>query len=67
MYKSNLSISDVPKLKVQALNSSSEEQGVCGYPCIGVDQKKNFKCGSVGYPTIKTPTRFAVYKIAEKR
>ena len=27
---------------------------------------KQYMCGSVGFPDIKTPSRFAVYKIAEK-
>ena len=48
----------------------------CGYPCSkngknaltfksnGVE--KQYMCGSVGYPDIKTPTRFAVYRIVEK-
>ena len=46
----------------------------CGYPCK-LDGKpetfndngivKQYMCGSVGFPTIKTPSRFAVYKIVE--
>jgi hypothetical protein len=27
---------------------------------------KQYMCGSVGYPDIKTPPRFAVYHILEK-
>ena len=48
----------------------------CGYPCLPFNQPSTFKapdgsirqymCGSVGYPTIKTPPRYAVYKIIEK-
>ena len=47
----------------------------CGYPCLPYDKPLTFKekgvtkqymCGSVGYPNIKTPPRFAVYKIVEK-
>jgi len=46
----------------------------CGYPCLSDNKPetfiqkgvtKQYMCGSVGYPTIKTPTRFAVYKIIE--
>ena len=46
----------------------------CGYPCMSggkpetfVDNSvvKQYMCGSAGYPTIKTPSRFAVYKIVE--
>ena len=47
----------------------------CGYPCLPDGKPETFKdpdgtirqymCGSVGYPNIKTPTRFAVYKIVE--
>ena len=45
----------------------------CGYPCLPFNQPSTFKdadgtirqymCGSIGYPTIKTPPRYAVYKI----
>ena len=47
----------------------------CGYPCLPNDKPmtfeengvtKQYMCGSVGYPNIKTPTRFAVYHITEK-
>jgi hypothetical protein len=47
----------------------------CGYPCLPYDKPltfeengvtKQYMCGSFGYPDIKTPTRFAVYKIIEK-
>jgi hypothetical protein len=46
----------------------------CGYPCMLDDKPetfvengkiKQYMCGSVGFPTIKTPSRFAVYKIVE--
>jgi hypothetical protein len=48
----------------------------CGYPCLPYDKPMTFKengvtkqymCGSVAYPNIKTPPRFAVYKISEKK
>jgi len=47
----------------------------CGYPCLSGDKpvtfdhagsKKQYMCGSVGFPNIKIPTRFAVYRIVEK-
>ena len=48
----------------------------CGYPCLSFGQPNTFKdsngtikqymCGSIGYPTIKTPPRYAVYKIIKK-
>ena len=46
----------------------------CGYPCMPNGKPetfvennvvKQYMCGSVGFPTIKTPSRFAVYKIVE--
>jgi len=46
----------------------------CGYPCLPYDKPmtftengvtKQYMCGSVGFPNIKTPTRFAVYKIID--
>ena len=46
----------------------------CGYPCLSDgdpeifndnDTKRQYMCGSVGYPNIKTQIRFAVYKIVE--
>jgi hypothetical protein len=60
-------------------NENEKAEGkelACGYPCISYESgkpltlengTKQYMCGSVGYPNIKTPTRFAVYKIAEKR
>ena len=58
-------------------NYTNEEENTknkelsCGFPCLsnGKPQTigdKQFMCGSVGYPNIKTPSRFAVYKITEK-
>uniref|UniRef100_A0A6C0B0N7 Uncharacterized protein n=1 Tax=viral metagenome TaxID=1070528 RepID=A0A6C0B0N7_9ZZZZ len=47
----------------------------CGYPCLPYDKPMTFDdngvtrqymCGSVAYPDIKSPTRFAVYRIVEK-
>jgi hypothetical protein len=48
----------------------------CGYPCYNSDGKvytfndsngveRNYMCGSVTYPTIKTAPRYSVYKIKE--
>jgi hypothetical protein len=66
-----------PKLN----NYTNEEENAagkefsCGYPCLpggnpmtftenGVT--KQYMCGSVAYPNIRTPPRFAVYKITER-
>ena len=47
----------------------------CGFPCLKEgkpvtfkdgDVTKHYMCGSVVYPTIKTPPRYAVYEIFEK-
>ncbi len=47
----------------------------CGYPCLSkgnpitFDEKgeiKQYMCGSVGFPNIKSPVQFAVYRISEK-
>jgi len=43
---------------------TKDNSSVCGYPCKG--DSKGFMCGSVGFPDIKSPTRFAVYRIAER-
>jgi hypothetical protein len=58
------------KLDVIAKESSSQNN-LCGYQCFSKDGKlsvngKKYMCGSVGYPDIKTPTRYAVYKILER-
>jgi len=70
-YKENLSKSDMPKST--AVSSSNDKDFACGYQCFDSDGKTPLKvnskvltCGSVGFPTVKTPTRFAVYTIAEK-
>ena len=55
--KDYLTKSDLPEL------SLTGKENACGYPCSGTEE---FSCGSVGYPTVKTPTRFAVYQIAEQ-
>jgi hypothetical protein len=55
-------------------NASGKELS-CGYPCFkdkkpdtfienGVE--KQYMCGSITFPTIKTPPRYAVYQIYEK-
>ena len=48
----------------------------CGYPCLSNGEPEIYKnqdgsisqymCGSVAYPTIKTPPRYAIYKIVEE-
>lgn len=47
----------------------------CGYPCLPNDKPmtfeengvtKQYMCGSVAFPSIKTPPRFAVYQIVER-
>jgi hypothetical protein len=58
-FKEYLSKSDVPGLSL----TKKGENPTCGYPCKG----EKFMCGSVGFPDIKSPTRFAVYRIAEKQ
>ena len=56
-------------------NESGKELS-CGYPCLKDKQpeifvengiKKQYMCGSITYPTIKTPPRYAVYEIYEKK
>ena len=58
VFKQFISKSDVK------LSLTKKEEPVCGYPCKG--NSKGFMCGSVGFPDIKSPTRFAVYRIAER-
>jgi hypothetical protein len=59
-------------------NEKEKEPGKelsCGYPCLPYNKPmifddsgvtKQYMCGSVAYPDIKTPPRFAVYRIVEK-
>jgi len=57
-------------------NDSENEKGKeigCGFPCLPFDKPDTFvdskgitrqyMCGSINYPTIKTPPRYAVYEI----
>jgi len=55
--------------------NSPEKELSCGFPCLKNgkaitfkegDVTKQYMCGSVVYPTIKTPPRYAVYEIFEK-
>ena len=55
--------------------NSPEKELSCGFPCLKNGKPVTFKdngttkqymCGSVVYPTIKTPPRYAVYEIFEK-
>jgi len=58
-------------------NLKSGKELSCGYPCLKDGKPQTFSdnygtlrqymCGSVVYPTIKTPPRYAVYKIFEKK
>ena len=59
VFKQHITKSDVPGLSL----IKKADSPTCGYPCKG----EKFMCGSVGFPDIKAPTRFAVYRIAEKR
>lgn len=57
----------------QYTNEVKKEKGKslsCGFPCneTFIDPngiKREYMCGSKNFPTIKTPTRYAVYKITE--
>jgi hypothetical protein len=42
------------------LSSSDLNISDCGYSC------GKYKCGSIGYPTIKSSSKYAVYRIIEK-
>jgi hypothetical protein len=66
-----------PKLNnyTNELENEPGKELSCGYTCLkngkplvyddnGVS--KHYMCGSVGYPEIKTPARFAVYQITER-
>jgi hypothetical protein len=67
-----------PKLN----NYTNEDENVpgkeisCGYPCfkdkkpeifVENDIEKQYMCGSITFPTIKTPPRYAIYQIYEKK
>jgi hypothetical protein len=78
----NKTKSDLPTYTLTPiLNNYTNEQEqngkplACGYPCLQNNEpltftdngvKKQYMCGSFAYPNIKTPSRFAVYHIAEK-
>jgi hypothetical protein len=54
-------------------SDNEEKELACGFPCITngkpetfIDPKgivRQYMCGSVNYPTIKTSERYAVYKV----
>lgn len=55
-------------------NKDSSLQLSCGYPCMSNGKPETFNkdgkeyqymCGSIAYPSIKTPPRYAVYQIVE--
>ena len=68
-----LSVSDLPGYTLkskpgQFTNETEKAPGKelsCGYPC-NPSSGEIYMCGSVGYPDIKTPSRFAVYHIKER-
>ena len=76
-YEKNLSKSDLPGYVLTAnkdayTNDRDRTPGKelsCGYPCSTKPEKDNkvYMCGSVAYPDIKTPPRYSVYHIAEKK
>lgn len=52
------------------VENKQSKQLACGFSCneTFIDPngiKREYMCGSKNYPTIKTPTRYAVYKIVE--
>jgi hypothetical protein len=81
-YTRNLTQSENTYTLTPKLNNYTNEQEKapgkelsCGYPCLPYNKPmtfvekgitKQYMCGSVGYPDIKTPPRFAVYQIIEK-
>jgi hypothetical protein len=81
-YKKRLTKSEnytlTPKLNnfTNEIEKAPGKELSCGYTCSknGKDPltfkesgiEKNYMCGSVGFPDIKTPPRFAVYRIIEK-
>ena len=76
----DIAVSDLPSFTLtpkinQYTNEEENAQGKeisCGFPCLKngkpqiFNKDKQFMCGSIVYPTIKTPPRFAVYEIYEK-
>ena len=75
----SLTKSDLPEYTLTpGINEYTNEQEKaagkqlsCGYPCLSngkplIVDNKQYMCGSVGFPNIKTPTRFAVYRIVEQ-
>jgi hypothetical protein len=63
-----------PKLNNYSSDISEKDKELaCGFPCITFGQPETFNdpngtvrqymCGSINYPTLKTPERYAVYKI----
>jgi hypothetical protein len=63
-----------PKLNefTNELENAKGKELACGYTCLTDGKplvyddngiKRHYMCGSVGFPDIKTPTRFAVYQL----
>jgi hypothetical protein len=66
-----------PKLNnyTNEIDKTAGKELSCGYTCLRNGKplvyddngtSRHYMCGSVGYPDIKTPTRFAVYQITER-
>lgn len=70
-FDSIVTESDLPEY---SLTPKINSKGLkCGFPCLINDKpdtfvdssgvERQYMCGSLNYPTLKTPERFAVYKI----
>ena len=80
LYSNSVLEPDLPFTLTPPLNGYTDEienasgkELSCGYPCSYKDGKlqitpdgKQYMCGSIVHPTIKTPPRYAVYQIYEK-
>jgi hypothetical protein len=77
-YDKSLTISDLknytltPKLDNYTNEKAPGKELSCGYTCLTEGKpliyddngtKRHYMCGSVAYPEIKTPARFAVYQL----
>jgi hypothetical protein len=70
----NYTLTPVLNKYTNELEKAPGKELSCGYPCTPDGKPETFNdngvikqymCGSAGFPTIKTPSRFAVYKIVE--
>jgi hypothetical protein len=72
-FNSILTDSDLPEYKLTPKVNDDNKEFVCGYPCTingkletftdSQGDVRQYMCGSVNYPNLKTPERYAVYKI----